>query len=180
MRDLKERSFNEWLVIESQRGEKDAFNTLIKNWEQRYFLYALNRLKSREAAKDVTQESLISISKSLRKLSDPASYPKWSFRIVERRCVDWLRKTIREREFIQAQDELPEVPVRDGIEDKLTVEQLLSKMDSRLATILRLYYLEALTIQEIAEVSNVPSGTVKSRLFYARKMMTKLLENDHE
>ena len=100
MHDLKERSFNEWLVIESQRGEKNAFNTLIKNWEQRYFLYALNRLKSPEAAKDVTQESLISISKSLRKLSDPASYPKWSFRIVERRCVDWLRKTVRAREFI--------------------------------------------------------------------------------
>ena len=180
MRDLKERSFNEWLVIESQHGEKDAFNTLIKNWEQRYFLYALNRLKSREAAKGVTQESLISISKSLRKLADPASYPKWSFRIVEKRCVDWLRKTIREREFIQTQEELPEVPVRDGIEDTLSVEQLLSKMDSRLATILRLYYLEALSIQEIAEVINVPSGTVKSRLFYARKMMTKLLENNHE
>lgn len=180
MRDLKERSFNEWLVIESQRGEKDAFNTLIKNWEQRYFLYALNRLKSREAAKDVTQESLISISKSLRKLSDPVSYPKWSFRIVERRCVDWLRKTIREREFIQAQEELPEIPVRDGVEEKISVEQLLSKMDSRLAAILRLYYLEELTIQEIADVSEVPSGTVKSRLFYARKMMTRLLEEDHE
>jgi RNA polymerase sigma-70 factor (ECF subfamily) len=100
MHDLKERSFNEWLVNESQRGEKDAFNTLIKNWEQRYFLYALNRLKSPEAAKDVTQESLISISKNLRKLSDPASYPKWSFCIVERRCVDWLRKTVRACEFI--------------------------------------------------------------------------------
>ena len=58
MHDLKERSFNEWLVIESQRGEKNALNTLIKNWEQRYFLYALNRLKSPEAAKDVTQEAL--------------------------------------------------------------------------------------------------------------------------
>ena len=180
MRDLKERSFNEWLVIESQRGEKAAFNTLIENWEQRYFLYALNRLKSREAAKDVTQESLISISRGLHKLSDPAAYPKWSFRIVERRCVDWLRKTIREREFIQVQEELPEIPVRDGIEAKISVEQLLSKMDSRLATILRLYYLETLTIQEIAEVSDVPSGTVKSRLFYARKMIAKLLEIDHE
>ena len=87
MRDLKERSFNEWLVIESQRGEVDAFNKLIESWEQRYFLYAMNRLKSREAASDVTQDSLISISKGLSKLSDPASYPKWSFRIVERRCV---------------------------------------------------------------------------------------------
>lgn len=83
MYNLKERSFNEWLVIESQRGEIEAFNTLIKNWEQRYFLYALNRLKSREAAKDVTQESLISISKSLGNLSDPATYPKWSFRGIK-------------------------------------------------------------------------------------------------
>ena len=180
MRDLKERSLTEWLVIESQREENDALNTLIKNWDQRYFLYALDRLQSPEAAKDVTQENLLSISRSIRKLSDPASYPKWSFRIVERRCVDWLRKTLRAREFIEAQRELPEVPVLDGVEDKLTVEQLLSKMDSNLATILRLYYLEALTILEIAEVSGVPSGTVKSRLFYARKMMKKLLEIDHE
>ena len=176
MRDLKERSFNEWLVIESQRGEVDAFNSLIKHWEQRYFLYAMNRLKSREAARDVTQESLLSISRSLAKLSDPASFPKWSFRIVERRCVDWLRKTIREREFIQAQDDLPEIPVHDGIEQKLRVEQLLAKMDSSLASILRLYYLESQTIQEIAEISAVPAGTVKSRLFYARKMMANLLE----
>lgn len=176
MRDLKERSFNEWLVLESQRGEVEAFNTLIQNWEQRYFLYAMNRLKSREAALDVTQESLISISRGLNRLSDPAAYPKWSFRIVERRCVDWLRKAIREREVIQTQEELPEIPVDDAMEEKLSVERLLSRMDSALASILRLYYLESLTIQEIAEISDVPAGTVKSRLFYARKTMMKLFE----
>lgn len=176
MRDLKERSFNEWLVLESQRGEVEAFNTLIRNWEQRYFLYAMNRLQSREAALDVTQESLISISRGLNRLSDPAAYPKWSFRIVERRCVDWLRKTIRERELIQTQEELPEIAVSDAIEEKLSVERLLSKMDSQMAGVLRLYYLESLTIQEIAEISDVPTGTVKSRLFYARKTMTKIFE----
>lgn len=177
MRDLKESSYNEWLVIESQRGEVEAFNSLIRKWEQRYYLYALNRLKHQEAARDVTQDSLISISKGLTRLSDPASFPKWSFRIVERRCVDWLRKTIREREFVRTQEALPEIPVEDGIEDKLSVEQLLAKLDPALATTLRLYYLESLTILEIAEVIEVPAGTVKSRLFYARKMMTRLLEN---
>lgn len=177
MRDPKESSYNEWLVIESQRGSLEAFDTLVKNWEQRYFLYALNRLKMREAARDVTQESLISISKGLLKLSDPGSYPKWSFRIVERRCVDWLRKTIREREFVQTQEELPEIPVQDGIEEKLSVEQLLAQLDPALATTLRLYYLESLSILEIAEVTAVPTGTVKSRLFYARKLLAKLLED---
>ena len=79
---------------------------------------------------------------------------------------------------MQTQDELPEIPVSDNVEDALSVEHLLSKMDSALASILRLYYLETLTVQEIAEISDVPTGTVKSRLFYARKMMTKLLEEE--
>jgi len=57
------------------------------------------------------------------------------------------------------------------------VEQLLARLDSRLAAILRLYYLEAFTVNEIAEISGVPAGTVKSRLFYARKLMMKSLQD---
>lgn len=176
MRDLKQRSFNEWLIIRCQQGEKEAFTSLVNNWQRRYYLYALHRLKDKEAARDVTQDCLLSISRSLGKLSDPAAYPKWSFRILERRCIDWLRKTIRERELIQQQETVPEIAVSDNTEAKLSVEQLLAQLDSRLATILRLYYLESLTVDEIAEISDVPSGTVKSRLFYARKMMMKALE----
>jgi RNA polymerase sigma factor (sigma-70 family) len=176
MRDLKQRSFNEWLIIRCQQGERDAFTALVKAWERRYYLYALNRLKDREAAKDVTQDCLLSISRSLGTLSDPVAFPKWSFRILERRCIDWLRKTIRERELIQQQENLPDIGFSDDTEDKLNVEQLLAKLDSRLATILRLYYLESLSIDEIAEISDVPPGTVKSRLFYARKLMMKALE----
>jgi DNA-directed RNA polymerase specialized sigma24 family protein len=43
-----------------------------------------------------------------------------------------------------------------------------------------LYYLETLTIEEIAEILNVPTGMVKSRLFYARKMMTKALHGEQD
>lgn len=177
MQQLKRSSFNEWLIIRCQQGEDGAFTALVQNWQQRYYLYALSRLKDKEAAKDVTQDCLLSISRNLGSLSDPAAYPKWSFRILERRCIDWLRKTIRERELIQPQETLPEIEVNDGIETKLTVNQLLARLDSRLATILRLYYLESMTVSEIAQISEVPVGTVKSRLFYARKLMKKSLQD---
>jgi RNA polymerase sigma factor (sigma-70 family) len=176
MQQLKQQSYNEWLVVRSQSGEREAFDNLVRAWQQKYFLYALNRLGDREAAKDVTQECLLSISRSIGKLTDAAAFPKWSFRILERRCADWLRKTIREREHIQ-QQELPEIGIEDDSETRLSVEQLLAKLDSRLAALLRLYYLEGLTVQEIAEVSDVPVGTVKSRLFYARKLMTRALQS---
>jgi RNA polymerase sigma-70 factor, ECF subfamily len=175
MADLKQKSFAEWLVIRSQQGERGAFDELVKHWQQRYFLYAYNRLKDREAARDVTQECLLSISRSLNKLADPAAFPKWSFRILERRCIDWLRKKIREREVIQEQTEIPDLAAFDNTESQLSVEALLNKLDSRLAVILRLYYLETLSVEEIAEVQGVPKGTVKSRLFYARKLMIKVI-----
>lgn len=176
MQDLKQKSFNEWLVIRCQQRDAEAFKTLVSNWQNRYYLYALNRLGDKEVAKDVTQECLISISRSIGKLSDPRAYPKWSFRILERRCVDSLRKTIREREVFQQEEELPEIAVSDNKEDKLTVEELLASLDGRIAVVLRLYYLEGLSIDEIAEVKKVPRGTIKSRLYYARKLLAKTLE----
>lgn len=176
MRNRKQQTHNDWLVMNSQQGDMAAFDALIRNWEKRYFLYAVNRLKDREAARDVTQECLLAISRSISTLADPAAFPKWSFRILERRCIDWLRKTIRDREFIQQQENLPEIAIEDGAIEKLSVEQLLAKLDSRLSTILRLYYLESLSIREIAEISNIPAGTVKSRLYYARKLMIKVME----
>ena len=178
MLDLKQKAYSEWLVVRSQQGERGAFDLLIEHWQKRYFLYAFRRLNDREAARDVTQECLLSISRSLRKLADPAAFPKWSFRILERRCIDWQRKTIRAREVIQQRQSLPEIAVDDDIESKLTVETLPASLDTNLAALLRLYYLETLTIEEIAEILNVPTGMVKSRLFYARKMMTKALHGE--
>lgn len=176
MKSFKKRSLDEWLVIRCQQGDSEAFNLLMKNWQQRYYLYALRRLEDKEAARDVTQDCLLSISRDLKKLSDPASFPKWSYTILERRCIDWLRKTIRRRELIQQQETPPEIEVSDNNENALTVKQALAQMDPRLAQILRFHYMETLTIDEIAEIMDVPAGTVKSRLYYARKLMIKIIE----
>lgn len=176
MTDQKQKSFVEWLVVRSQHGERDAFEELVKHWQQRFYLYAFNRLNEREAARDVTQDAFLSISRSISKLKDPTTFPKWGFRIVERRCIDWQRKRVRERQVFQELNEVPDIGIETNQEAEISAETLLRKLDPRLATILRLYYLENLTVAEIAEVQSVPKGTVKSRLFYARKLMTKALE----
>lgn len=182
MKQLQQQGYNEWLVVRCQMGEAEAFERLVELWHRRYFLYAMNRLGQREAAQDVTQECLLSISRGIRKLADPAAYPKWSFQILERRRIDWLRKTIRERTVIEKElheaqslkaDLEPET--NELLDSRLTVGQLLKMLDPRLATLLRLYYLESLSIEEIAEISAVPAGTIKSRLFYARKLLNEIL-----
>ena len=181
---LRQQSYSEWLIVRCQMGNSEAFNNLVQLWHQRFLLYAINRIRDRDAAQDVTQECLLSISRSINKLDDPAAFPKWSFRILERRCVDWLRKTIRERERMCAQQtaahqlrdaELEVVPA-NPLETNLTVAQLLGSLDPKLATLLRLYYLESLSVEEIAEINAVPVGTIKSRLYYARKLLGTLID----
>ena len=64
----------------------------------------------------------------------------------------------------------------EKLESKLTVHRALDLLDEKLALILRLHYLESFSISEIADIIKVPPGTVKSRLFYARKTLATILQ----
>jgi len=70
--------------------------------------------------------------------------------------------------------------VTDAVDRKLTVEQALAPLNSRISVILRLYYLEELSVGEIAEIAELPLGTVKSRLFYGRKLLANSLGETDE
>lgn len=177
MDKIKAKGLTQWLVIRCKQGESQALEELLKLCQQRYFLYAVNRLRDNEAATDVTQECLTSIGTSINRLADAVVYRKWSFTILERRCIDWQRKTIRNREIIQTRPTVPEVTVTVAVDRKLTVEQAPTQLDSRILAILRLYYLEELSVSEIAEL---PIGTVKSRLFYGPKLLANSLRESDE
>jgi RNA polymerase sigma-70 factor (ECF subfamily) len=183
MNKTKDLSYNEWLVINSKLGDTQALNELLKDWEQRLFLYAVRKLGDQEAAKEVVQESLISIAKSLHSLKNPAAFPKWCYQVLDRRCTDYIRKATRVRQQ-QSSVPLDDIEGIQGgpdmaweLEEKLTIEQALKHLDSKLALLLKLYYQESFSILEIAEITGLPEGTVKSRLYYARKMLASFLED---
>lgn len=179
MKNLQHQGYSEWLVIRCQQGEMTAFNDLLEHWHRRFYLYALRRLGDRDAALDATQDCLLSISRGLQNLADPAAFPKWSYQILERRCVDNLRRTLRDREVLQADDGITDsgIEEQDALNSRLTVQELLATLDPRLETVLRLFYLEELGIEEIAEICALPPGTVKSRLYYARKLLAGALQD---
>ncbi len=183
MDKTKNQSYNEWLVINSQLGDSRALNELLKSWHQRLFLYAVRKLGDQEAAKEVVQECLLSITKSLNSLNNPAAFPKWCYKVLDRRCTDYIRKSMKIWKYQSSlSDEVIE-QIHDGtdpswqFEEKLTIEQALKQLNPKLALLLKLYYQESFSILEIAEITGLPEGTVKSRLFYARKMLTSILED---
>jgi len=177
--NAKQKAYSEWLILRCQQGDEPALSELLKIWHGRFFAYARNRLGDSQAAQDACQEALLSICRNLHKLGDPASFPRWSYTIVERRCVDWQRKRIRDREILRSENEATEQAVasdsRSSTDASLDTERLLAILEPELRALLRLFYLEELSVEELAAVYELPRGTIKSRLFYARKKLQEQL-----
>jgi len=125
------------------------------------------------------QETFMTVERRILLLNDPAAYPKWVYRILHRRCIDLIRK-----QKPGMQESLPETvewEAEAGLSHDLdeTLEndmhKALHKLKPESYLVLHLYYLHDLDLTDIAEVTGVPVGTVKSRLFTARNSLKQHL-----
>ena len=172
----KQRIYSEWLVLRCQQGDRQAVQDLLALWRPRYLLYARQRLRDTDAAQDVVQDSLLGICRNVHKLDNPGSFPSWSYRIVERRCVDWLRQRVRDRRVFATGEQPPEPARSDSTAADMDVQRVLASLAPELAALLRLHYLEQLSLTEISAILDLPVGTLKSRLYYARKQIQESLD----
>jgi RNA polymerase sigma factor (sigma-70 family) len=181
----------EWLVIEAQSGRSDALQALAHRWYPRLVGHAYRRTKQPEAAAEVVQEAWIAIIRGLRGLEDPARFRVWAYRIVDRKSFDWIRQRRRGRELVSRLADDPslhgpecdpgvEARRRESESREEPIEHLRSALrrlpdDSRI--LLSMFYVDGLSVIEIAEALALPEGTVKSRLFHARKRLRESFED---
>ncbi|MEM7144174.1 MAG: sigma-70 family RNA polymerase sigma factor [Verrucomicrobiota bacterium] len=181
-RDLEDVG-DEWLVLRSQEGSAGALEALLRRWQERLWLQAVRLTGDEEAARDVTQEALIAISRGIRRLRDPARFRAWAYRIVSNRSRDWVRGRVRERRLAE-ESEAAEAVRRSGEGgggDSGPLARLregLERLPEAERHLLRLHYQAGLSVVEIAEVEGIPAGTVKSRLYRAREDLKAIVGVD--
>ncbi len=83
---------DEWLVLRSQEGSAPALDALLRKWHRPLWLRACRLTGDEEIARDITQETLLAIARSIRKLDDPARYRAWAFQIASNKSRDWVRQ----------------------------------------------------------------------------------------
>lgn len=171
-----EQLVDEILVMDCQSGSVKALEILVSRWQKRLWRYAYNLTGDSEAAWDITQESWLGIIKGLRKLHDPANFKAWAYRITTNKSIDWIRKSkaVKQISIEDLQDHQHEAKHDIGI------KELLEKLDIRKQVVLSLYYFEQLSIPEISVALKIPKGTVKSRLYKARKELKELYQKHIE
>ena len=165
-----------WWVLRAQAGDREALEALLKRLQEPLGRYLLRLLGNSVQAEDALQETLVRIWRKLYWLRDPALLRPWAYRIASREAFTQLKRERRWREQLRDDvllESLPEPPAT--LTEPLTA---LNHISPASRAVLLLHYEQELSLEEIAEVLELPLGTVKSRLAYGLKQLRK--EKEHE
>lgn len=175
------------LLRQAQAGDMDAFGELQNLLESSIRRFVWRLIGTHDAEDDIVQDSLIALYLNLERVCPPENLRPYLFRIVRNRCYDLLRKRKRwehlslDEEPVEAYVSLhtegegrPE-EVTDWLMLNLEVQRSIDKLPELQRQTLILYSEESLSYNEIAEAMGCSIGTVKSRLFYAKKMLRQLI-----
>jgi RNA polymerase sigma-70 factor (ECF subfamily) len=180
------------LVAAARRGDHQAFNKLILNYQTLVYNVAYRVLHDPDAAADATQEAFISAFRALHGFRG-GSFKAWLLRIVTNACYDQLRVTKRRPsssldDMAVDSDHSPTLMDDRESPEQYSVRQDLSRAiqdgldqlppDQKMAVILS--DIQGLSYEEIAEVTGVALGTVKSRLSRGRLRLRDLLRQQEE
>jgi len=177
----KERIYCELLVLRCRRGQRAAWEELVQTWERPLFYYIHRLIDNEDDARQVLQQSWVSILQGLGKLREPRKLPAWLYRIARTTALTHLRRRYGERALCQNGEATTAVDVTDGQLDFDNAEQIhygLGRLSLIHREVLTLFFLQDLSIEEIAGVLEVPVGTVKSRLHHAKRMLRAILERE--
>jgi RNA polymerase sigma-70 factor (ECF subfamily) len=169
--------FDELLVVMVQRGERDALGRLYERWNTRLVRAARRYGGSDDGASELAQETWLAICKGLRSLNDPARFRSYAFAILHRKGADRLRRRSRE---VALPSDAPDCSQPAQQSERAAITQAFAALpsDQRLAA--HLFFVEGLTLNEIAAAQAIPAGTAKSRLFHARRKLKAALAETND
>jgi RNA polymerase sigma-70 factor (ECF subfamily) len=170
------------LVRRAKDGDKEAFESLVRQHQGRVFAVAGGILRNREDVEDIAQQVFLKAYFSLKRFDQRAAFSTWLYKITLNECWDLLRKR-KVRPLVlevdlseeQARQYQAAEEVADGRPDaserlaaRERVEQLLGCLEVRDRSMLVLKEVQGFSVEEIAEMLELNGNTVKVRLFRAR------------
>ncbi|GIU19683.1 RNA polymerase subunit sigma-24 [Shewanella sp. MBTL60-112-B2] len=155
-----------------QSGDSNAFANLCQHFYPRAISFAVKLCGDVHLAEDAVQNALIRLAKTVNKLQDPGAINSWVFKLVRWQVQDLLKQQKRYQPM-----EGTEPLVRNDKFDDGDLAKALAKLPDIEGQVIHLFYLEGLSLKEIAKVLEIPQGTVKSRLFRARERLKQTLDS---
>lgn len=173
------------LIEECRGGNFNNFRKLIELTSPFAYSVAFRILGNEDQAKDVVQETMITIWQKLKKIKSAEVYKTWIYRIVVNKCYDHMRKRKRNPEFVTDEQTWELISNRISVEPSVTLENseiskiigiLTEKLSPRQKAVFVLSDLEGMSNDEISEITGISKSAVKANLYHARKSISEKVE----
>ena len=177
------------LVASAARGIEGGFEELVKRYQRPISGYVYRMVGDYEAALDLTQEIFIKVYASLLRYRPEFKFSTWIYKIAHNASIDHLRRASgRERSLVKGTEtDQYDLPVEsedlspeqqsEREERRIEIESVVRSLPTAYRELVVLRHSQDLTYEEIVEVTGLPLGTVKNRLFRAREMMRQQFLN---
>jgi RNA polymerase sigma-70 factor (ECF subfamily) len=181
---------DEELILLLQRGDEWAFQLLVRRFQKKIFAIAYGITLDAAESEDIVQEVFLQVYDKIIDFRGDASLATWLHRITVNRCLNWKRRWTRRFKWMHVSLDHPNDAAVGEPESNLPtpesrvnaarlrgqIDNALKMLPDQTRIVFVLRELEGLTYEEIAAAVGIKPGTVRSRLFHARKRLKEILE----
>ena len=172
----------------AQDGDVAAFEVLVNRYRKRIYFVALGYLQSREDALDAVQDAFFRAYRAIKTFDLERAFYPWIYKIAKNLCLSKLRTRYRAKEYSIDQGEedeqsweLPDCSLSPELEVgraelRSKLKEAISQLSANDREIIVLQHFQECSYQEIADILEIPIGTVMSRLFHARQKLKDIME----
>lgn len=174
------------LIAKAIGKHEDGFEELVRRYQRPITNYVFRMLNDYDSSLDVTQEVFIKVYNSLERYSSEYKFSTWLYRIAHNAAIDHIRRRSPNSQSLEAENKdgayqlqiespnpTPEQE-RERSEWRTEIEAVVKCLPAVYRELIMLRHAQDLSYDEIAEITNLPLGTVKNRLFRAREMMREI------
>jgi RNA polymerase sigma-70 factor (ECF subfamily) len=179
MTDQAEQIYERLLVVRAQAGDEAAFAELVERYSPRLRYFLRKLLASADGADDALQDVWLDVFRHLPRLADPQALVAWLYRIARDRAFGRLRKAGRAEQLADEGAVIDQATAEEdefSPEDAQRIHAALDALPPEQREVLVLRFLEEMSYEEIARVVGCQIGTVRSRIFYGKQTLRRILE----
>lgn len=178
------------LIAKILDGKRSSFEELMKKYNKKIFGYIYRMVKDEEVAIELTQDFFLKLYHILDKYNTQYKFTTWAYRICYNMVIDHIRKNSAYIESLDCETVIPKMVesenyIKEDAFDNLVQEELreytwsvVDRIPLKFRELILMRYLQDLKYEEIAEITQMPVGTIKNRLFKAKEMLKMELEKD--
>ncbi len=179
------------VILKAKKGDANAFGVLFEQYHQEVYNVAMRVTRDRSLSEDIVQETFVEVIKTIDKLQDPAAFASWLKTIAHHQCTrHYRRKEVLHETLVEEAEDgfstfetleerntafIPDAAL-DEKEFKQTIHELMNELPDVQSAALIMFYLDGLSLRQIAQAQGVPLNTANTRLNRGRKAMQKTVE----